>query len=134
MRTSMRTIVITGVVLAAVGIGRTASAQVNEAIKFTTTFPFTAGKTTFPAGAYTVRPLENDHGVMLISNGTEMKLLDMVPTGPAAKQPVKDEVIFRKEPAGYVLSQIWDAADGSGVQTLPSKADGQMHHHHHHTA
>jgi hypothetical protein len=130
MRTFMRTIVITGAVVAAVGVGRTANAQVNEAIKFTTTFPFSAGNTTFPAGAYTVRPLENDHSVMLISNGTNMKLLDVIPTGTAAKQPVKDEVVFRKEPAGYVLSQIWDAADGSGVQTIPSKAEGHTHPHH----
>jgi hypothetical protein len=130
MRTFMRTIVITGAVVAAVGVGRAASAQVNEAIKFTTTFPFTVGKTTFPAGAYTVRPLESDQGVMVISNGRDTKLLDVVPTGTAAKQPVKDEVVFRKEPAGYVLSQIWDAAEGSGVQTVASKVEAHTHRHH----
>jgi hypothetical protein len=134
MRTFTRTIVITCAVVAEVGVGRTASAQLNEAIKFTTTFPFTAGGTTLPAGAYTVRPLENDHGVMLISNGRDTKILDVVPTGAASTQPVKDEVVFRKEPVGYVLSQIWDAAERSGVQTLPSKAEGHIHHHHHHTA
>jgi hypothetical protein len=122
-----RTVVTTGMMMAAVGVGRIASAQVDEPIKFTTTFPFTAGRTQFPAGSYTVRPLEIGNGVMEISNGSEARYFVVESTGPARHGSAKDEIVFKKSDEHYVLSQIWDGAEGSGVQTVPAKAHVHGH-------
>jgi hypothetical protein len=118
---------MTGMMMAMVGVGRIASAQVDEPIKFKTTFPFTAGQTQFPAGSYTVRPLEIGNGVMEISNGSEARYFVVEPTGPSRHGSTKDEIVFRKSGETYVLTQIWDGAERSGVQTLPSSAHVHGH-------
>ncbi len=122
-----RTVVMIGMMMAMVGVGRIASAQVDEPIKFKTTFPFKAGQTQFPAGSYTVRPMEIGNGVMEISNGSEARYFVVEPTGPPRHGSAKDEIVFKKSGENYVLSQIWDGAENSGVQTLPAKAHVHVH-------
>jgi hypothetical protein len=103
-----------------------AHAQVTETIQFKTAFPFTVGDTTLPAGHYTIRPANDgtDLSVLEISNGMRSALLLVEPESPRnINQPVKDEVVFNKYGDRYVLSDIWDAADGSGSHVEMSPAE-----------
>jgi hypothetical protein len=101
-----------------------ASAQVTETIEFQTTFPFTVGNTTFPAGSFSVKPADDtDQTVMELSNGTTTALIVVEPQSADVNDRVKDEVVFNKYGDQYVLSQIWDAADQTGVRTETSVAE-----------
>jgi hypothetical protein len=122
MKITIRT--LTFVMLAGLLSATAASAQVTERMQFTTTFPFTAGNTKYPAGSFTISPSDDtDNGVLEISNGTTTTLLVVEPESANPNQPVKDEVVFKKYGDQYVLSDIWDSADGTGARLETSKAE-----------
>lgn len=99
-------------------------AQVTETITFKTTFPFTVGNTTYPAGSFTVkRADDNDLSVLEITNGTTATIFEIEPESAAPTQKVKDEVVFKKYGEHYVLSDIWDSADASGARAQVSRAE-----------
>jgi hypothetical protein len=106
-------------------VGATAaSAQVTETMQFKTTFPFTVGNTTFPAGSFTVKPADDgDNTVLEISSGKTVALLEVEPETMGPNQQVRDEVVFKKYGDQYVLCDIWDQADGSGVHAQTSRAE-----------
>ena len=115
----MRTLV-RGALLAAglsVVTAGAASAQMSETMKFTTTFPFTVGHVTMPAGSYTVTPLETDHALMELRSGRTAVLVlteSDIPKGA----PKQDEVIFAKNGDTYALREIWDAATVTGAEPI----------------
>jgi hypothetical protein len=112
------------VVLAGLMGATVASAQVTETIQFQTTFPFTVGNTSYPAGSFTIKPAEDtDLSVLEISNGTTTTLLVVEAESPEPNQPVKDEVVFKKYGDQYVLSDIWDQSDGTGARAEMSRAE-----------
>jgi hypothetical protein len=55
MRSSFRSIGIAAGILVVAGV-QNASAQITDPVEFTTSFPFTVGYATVPAGRYTIRP------------------------------------------------------------------------------
>jgi hypothetical protein len=132
MKKSIGAVALTAFV-AVLGASR-AQAQVVEPLKFTTTFSFMAGQTTFPAGTYTVRPLGDGTDVVEISNANGSSTKFVIVEAAGVKDPYRtpDEVIFKKQGDTYVLSQIWDAAEREGVQTMPVK--GQEPHPNRHQA
>lgn len=121
-----RALVVAGAIATVIG-GVRADAQVLEPLRFQTTFPFTVAQMTFPAGKYTVSPMEMDPYTLQISDGKTTKFIEVESAGTPsnAKGTVKpgDEVLFKKEGDVYVLSKIWDAAERSGVEPI-------RHHHH----
>ena len=108
-----------------------ADAQMVEPLRFTTTFAFTAGGETFPAGTYTIRPMDVDPTVIEIANasGTKTKIFVVEPAGARLNQKIDDEVVFKKQGDQYTLSQIWDGADHVGVEAMPPSTS--THHRHH---
>ena len=104
-----------------------ANAQLPENMKFETTFPFMVGRTTLPAGAYTVRPLPIDNSLLEISNGRTTVLV-MTENDSPKVQPRQDEVTFVKRGDTYVLKNIWDSATGSGVEPVPNHAEREASH------
>jgi hypothetical protein len=101
-----------------------ARAQVTETITFKTTFPFTVGNTTYPAGSFTVkRADDNDLSVLEITNGTTGTIFEVQPESAPPTEKVKDEVVFKKYGEHYVLSDIWDSADASGARAQVSRAE-----------
>jgi hypothetical protein len=131
MKKSIGAIAVTAALVAVFGAGR-AQAQVLETLKFKTTFPFTAGHTTFPAGSYTVRPLGIGTDILEISNsnGSSTSLITVQAAGAKDPEKMGDEVIFKKQGDSYVLSQIWDSAERAGVETMPAKTEEPHQHHH----
>ena len=121
-----RVLAIAGMLAAVFGVAR-ADAQMIEPLRFTTTFAFTAGGTTFPAGTYTVRPTEADPTVLEITNvnGSQTKIFTVEPAGSRPDQKIDDEVVFKKQGDQYTLSEIWDGAEQVGVEAMPPST----HHH-----
>ncbi len=104
-----------------------ANAQLPETMRFTTTFPFTVGSTTLPAGSYTITPLPQDNALLQISNG-RTTILMMTENDAPRVRPHQDEVTFVKRGDTYVLKDIWDAATSSGVESLPTRAERAASH------
>lgn len=127
MNRLVQTVLATGAVVFIAGVSA-ANAQVLETVKFSTTFPFTVGNKSLPAGNYTIRPLEGAVDVMEISNGTSTTFFAVNPVEPRPL-PTKDQVTFTKQGEGYALTRIWDSAEVSGVTPIQPKTVS-MHHHH----
>jgi hypothetical protein len=104
-----------------------ANAQLPDNMKFTTTFPFTVGRTQLPAGSYEVRPLPQDNALLRISNGHDSVLVMTENDSPRVR-PRQDEVTFVKRGDTYVLKDIWDSGVDSGVEMLPLTAPHAPHH------
>ena len=128
MKRLIQTILATGAVVLLAGAS-SANAQVLETIRFSTTFPFTVGNKTLPAGNYRVRPLEGATDVMEISNGTSATYFAVNPADPRPAQ-TKDHVTFTRQGSEYALTSIWDSAELSGVEVIPQKAGSHQHHAH----
>ena len=113
-----RALVATGLVIASAGA---ANAQLVYPMKFSTTFPFTVGHTSLPAGDYTVTPLEGDHDVMRLSNG-HTSVLVMTEQDTPKVAPRHDEMSFTKQGDTYVLREFWDASTATGAEPIEGHA------------
>ena len=104
--------------------GRPAQAQLAEYVTFRTTFPFIVGNTTMPAGAYSIRRTDDTQGVYLVS-GPRSVFLEANPTRhPPSIDPAKVEVIFQKFGDQFVMSEVWEGDDSTGiVSTMKYKGE-----------
>jgi hypothetical protein len=101
----------------------TAHAQLDERLRFTTSFPFTVGDTHFPAGSYLVGPAaDTNDGVLRISNGRQAAFMVVIPDGTPRDEPKDNELTFERLGDGYVLTQIWDANEQSAVEPSTTAA------------
>ena len=117
-----RTIVLRAAVFTAAAIlaaAVPARAQLADTLKFQTSFPFMVGRTTMPAGAYTITPMQGDNSLLRLSNGQSSVLVFTENDSPR-HPPTNDEVTFKRQGDGYVLSSIWDAGTVSGVELVAS--------------
>ena len=87
MTSFVRSIGIAGGILVLAGI-QNASAQIINPVEFTTTFSFTVGNATMPAGAYTIRPDDDDPTVFQLTgkHGSVLFQTDSAQAGPAGCQ------------------------------------------------
>jgi len=114
----------------------TAQAQVTVRMEFDTSFAFSAGNATFPAGHFTIRPVDdNEQTVLELSNGIVTTLVVVQPQSGKVNDPVKDIVVFNKYGGDqYVLSEIWDSADQAGARTEASVVERRHARKHGHPA
>jgi hypothetical protein len=124
VRTLMRTLMFVPLI-GLIGVTQ-AHAQVTETMRFQTTFPFTVGEITYPAGTYTIRPANDQANIMEISSGTKATIftVDFEKAGP--NRQVQDQVVFNKYGDQYVLSQIWDTADRSGAKLEATSVERRL--------
>ena len=97
--------------------GTKAQAQLAGTVEAKVPFDFHASGTLFPAGTYTIRSIESaNEGLMEIqsADGKKAAVLQTENSGPVA-QTKNNQLIFDKTGDDYVLSQIVDADDDSGV-------------------
>jgi hypothetical protein len=103
-----------------------AGVQIINRITFSTTFPFTAGNTKFPAGSYSIRPLDDDSEIMEISSADgKISALFETMTAELPRTPSKGEVVFKKYGDSYVLSEIYEPGSKTGAMTIKSHAERQ---------
>ena len=101
-----------------------ASAQVTDPVTFTTSFPFTVGYATVPAGSYTIRP-DDDNPAVFELTGAHTSVLFQTENASARETPSKTEVVFKRYGDGYVLKNIWVEGSTSGAETLA--VEGERH-------
>jgi len=123
MSSLVRSIIIVLGVLTVAGV-QNASAQIIDNVDFTTSFPFTVGNTTVPAGSYTIRP-DDDNPQILMLQGKNASVLFQVDVASARKTPSKTEVVFSRYGNSYVLKNIWVEGSDSGAETMP--VEGERH-------
>jgi hypothetical protein len=103
---------------------QSASAQITYPVEFTTSFPFTVGNSTVPAGSYTVTP-DDDNPAMLRVTGAHTSVFVETQNAAPRQVPAKTEVVFNRYGDGYVLKAIWIEGSNEGAETLP--VEGERH-------
>jgi len=119
-----RSVVIACALLVLAGI-RSACAQNDLLIEFTTTFPFAVGNTTLPAGTYTVRADDEDPQVLEVSGPQASVFLDTESVQPRQALS-KTELVFNRYGDGYVLKNVWVEGSDIGYQTQPSLREQRL--------
>ena len=123
MKTLMgRGLVVVGL-LAGAGVSP-ASAQIDEPLRFKTTFPFMVGTKMLPAGSYTIGPTRGDDLTVLTVRGEKVSAMLSTENAPLPRtDPKHSEVIFDKSGDHYVLTEVWDESSRQGVERIPSRAE-----------
>ncbi len=123
MKSLIRNIGIAGGLLLIAGI-QNASAQVTDPVTFTTTFPFTVGYGTVPAGSYTIRPDDENPGILKLQGRHTTVFFQALDT-EARKTPNETEIVFTHYGDTYVLKDVWVAGSNTGAESLAS--EGERH-------
>ena len=104
--------------------GRPAQAQLAEYMTFRTTFPFIVGNARMPAGAYAIRRTDESQAVYLVSGPRSVFLVANPTSRPPSIDPAKDEVIFQKFGDQFVMSEVWEGDESTGiVSTMKYKGE-----------
>ena len=112
MKSVTVSLVLAGAFVAIIGVGA-ATAQIDSAVQFTTSFPFTAGTATLPAGSYPVTPDDLVPTVLLIRGSRARVFLNTTET-TSPSLPSKTEVVFDRYKSGYALKNILVAGSEIG--------------------
>jgi hypothetical protein len=121
MRSLIRSIGIAGAFLLLVGV-HNASAQITDPVEFTTSFPFTVGQATMPAGSYTIKP-DLDASGYLVLTGSRGSVYFQTDSAEARQTPSKTEVVFKHYGSGYVLKDIWVEGSNEGAEASTSEPE-----------
>jgi hypothetical protein len=113
MTSFVRSISIAAGLLLLAGV-HAASAQITDPVEFKTTFPFTVGNATLPAGSYTIRP-DDTHPEVLELTGARTSVFFETENASARETPSKTEVVFQRYGDGYVLKNIWVGGTTTGA-------------------
>jgi hypothetical protein len=124
MTSLFRSIGIAGGILLLAGV-QSASAQILDAVEFTTSFPFTVGNTTVPAGRYTITPDEDNPEILRLSGARTSVLFEM-DSAQAREAAPKTEVVFKRYGDGYVLKDIWVAGSDTGAEAKALEGERHM--------
>jgi hypothetical protein len=101
-----------------------ASADINDTLEFTTSFPFTVGQSTVPAGTYTITP-DDDNPKFLLLTGGRTSVFFQTDDKETNEPRSRTEVVFNEYDGGYVLKNIWVAGSRSGAESVT--AEGELH-------
>jgi hypothetical protein len=123
MRSLVRSLGIATGILMFAGV-QNASAQITYPVEFTTSFPFTVGNATVPAGSYTITP-DDDDPAMLRLAGAHTSVFVETQNAEPRQIPSKTEVVFNRYGNGYVLKAIWIEGSDEGAEILP--VEGERH-------
>jgi hypothetical protein len=128
MKSSFRFDILAAGIVFLAGV-HNASAQIENQLDFTTSFAFTVGNTTVPAGRYTITPVEDDPWVLELKGGRTSVLFETQSATPK-EVPSKDEIVFQRYGDQYVLKNIWSEGSGAGYVTEPAAREEHISRHH----
>lgn len=123
MTSLVRSLGIAGGLLLLAGV-QNARAQVTETVEFSTSFPFTVGYASVPAGSYTIKP-DDDNPQILHLTGAHTAVLFETKFAEAREMATKTEVVFKRYGGGYVLKDIWVEGSREGAET--TAVEGERH-------
>ena len=121
---AFRSIVLAAGIAAVVGV-YDASAQIDTSLEFTTSFPFTVGNATLPAGSYRISPADLEDPQVLRIEGTHASVLFLTESAQPSQAPSKTEIVFSRYGDRYVLKSIW--VHDSAIGYLAEAALGERH-------
>jgi hypothetical protein len=100
------------------------SAQIENGVRFTTSFPFYAGNAKMPAGSYKITQSDMDVSELDIqsNDGVHSALLEFIPTHSSQPHPHSD-VTFHKYGNTEYLNRIWSRGQEYGMKVDPTKAE-----------
>src|SRR5690554_3731973 len=88
-------------------------------------FDFMVGKTSLPAGDYTVS--RNSQGVLFISNENRRdSVYSLASGGKSSRQPSPAKLVFRRYGKTYFLAQVWDQDSTIPMQLPESSAERKI--------
>ena len=106
--------------LALLSVGAVVSAQAVEAKRFTVPFTFRAGNNLLPPGTYRFTPMRSGAQMYTLSEDNSTTMVLVTGAGGQSIAPGTldgDKVVFeRVENNQYVMTQVWDSANGAAVQ------------------
>jgi hypothetical protein len=121
MKSLVRSIGVAGGVLLCAGV-QNASAQIADTVEFTTSFPFTVGYATVPAGSYTIRP-DDDNPDILLLTGPQASVMFQTTSARAPQAQSKTEVVFKRYGNKYVLKDVWVEGSDTGAESMAVEAE-----------
>jgi hypothetical protein len=98
------------------------AAQIANSVDFTTPFPFYAGNTTMPAGAYKITQSDIEASIWHIqsNDGVHSSFVDTIPTYSAHSHPSSD-VAFQKYGGTEYLDRVWLEGQDYGMKLIQIK-------------
>jgi hypothetical protein len=123
MRALVRSIALAGGILLFAGV-HNAIAQIDYPVEFTTTFPFTVGHATVPAGTYTIKSVDDDPAMLELS-GQNVGLFFQTNNAMTNGRASKTEVVFKRYGKSYILKDIWLEGSETGFESVA--AAGERH-------
>jgi hypothetical protein len=94
-----------------------ASAQVIDPVEFRTSFAFTVGNATMPAGNYTIRPDDTAPSVLELTGPHGSVFFETQNASPR-ETPAKTEVVFKRYGDQYVLKSIFIEGESTGAEAV----------------
>ncbi|MEA2257905.1 MAG: hypothetical protein QOJ51_730 [Acidobacteriaceae bacterium] len=100
------------------------TAQIEDGVDFTTSFPFYAGNAEMPAGSYKITQSNMDESILQIqsTDGAHSALVEFIPTHSAQPHPHSD-VTFHKYGDTEYLNRVWVEGQEYGMKVDPTKAE-----------
>ena len=97
-----------------------AHAQAPSKVEVNIPFEFSAGKTTLPAGVYTVKRMSGNNVTLRSEDGRSSVILNAPVTENSTDPNAVERIVLERYADGYALSQIWLTAD-TGRQVWTNK-------------
>jgi len=86
-------------------------AQAPSKVEVDVPFQFSAGKTTLPAGTYSIKRLSGDNVTLRSEDGKSTVILNAPVSHNSSDPNAVERLVFERSGDQYALSQIWLTAD-----------------------
>src|SRR5215217_1568945 len=116
-----RLVAILGLLL---GFAVAGYAQAPSKVEVNIPFEFSAGKTTLPAGVYSIKRLSGNNVTLRSEDGKQSVILNAPVTHNSSDPNAVERLIFERYGDEFALSQIWLTA-GTGRQVWTNKKDAK---------
>jgi hypothetical protein len=100
-----------------------AQGQAPSKVRVEIPFEFSAGKSTLPAGVYTVKRMSGEVVRLRSEDGKSAAILHAPVTHNSSNPNAIERLVFSKQGEQYFLSQIWLTADSGREVWIGSKAE-----------
>ena len=98
------------------------AAQIDNAVDFTTSFPFYVGNAKMPAGSYKITPSDSDGNILQVesNDGVHSAFVGVIATH--SEQPhTQSDVTFHKYGDTEYLNRVWVEGQRYGMKVDPTK-------------
>jgi len=95
-------------------------AQAPSKVEVDIPFEFSAGKTTLPAGVYSIKRMSGDNVILRSEDGKSSAILNAPVTNNSTDPNAVERLVFERYGEQFALSQIWLKAD-TGRQVWTNK-------------